>query len=181
MKIVSNGIKLLLESLADIEFKLLDASSISSHPFRALYLRYMHIDHAQNYRFGQNIYIKNKGNLSLGTRCCIGSFSRIWNYAPIHIGDDFMAAGNLSINSATHDPMTLEPKGEAIAIGSHVWCGMNVTILAGVTIGNNVVLGAGSVVTKDIPDNCIAVGTPAKPIKSLDRDRVTLWTPFKTH
>lgn len=48
--------------------------------------------------------------------------------------------------------------------------GANVTILPGVTIGNNVVIGAGAVVTKDIPDNSLAVGVPARVIKEIEND-----------
>jgi acetyltransferase-like isoleucine patch superfamily enzyme len=48
-----------------------------------------------------------------------------------------------------------------------VWIGSNSTILSGVTIGDNAVIGAGSVVTKDIPENMIAVGTPAKAVRSI--------------
>jgi maltose O-acetyltransferase len=51
-----------------------------------------------------------------------------------------------------------------------VWIGANVTILPGVTIGNNVVIGAGAVVTKDIPDNSLAVGVPARVIKEIEND-----------
>ncbi len=48
---------------------------------------------------------------------------------------------------------------------NNVWIGGSVTILSGVTVGNNVVIGAGAVVTKDIPDNCVAAGVPAKVIR----------------
>ncbi len=53
-------------------------------------------------------------------------------------------------------------------IGDNVTLGVNVTIVGGVTIGNNVTIGAGSVVVKDIPDNCVAVGSPCKPIKFIE-------------
>ncbi len=55
-----------------------------------------------------------------------------------------------------------------VTIGDNVSFGINVTILKGVKIGNNVFIGAGSIVTKDIPSNCIAVGAPCKPIMTLD-------------
>ena len=64
--------------------------------------------------------------------------------------------------------MTFLEWAEPITIGNDVWLGGNVTILPGVTIGDNVVIGAGSVVTKDIPSNCVAVGNPCKPIKKLN-------------
>lgn len=54
-----------------------------------------------------------------------------------------------------------------IKIGNNVWIGGNVCVLPGVTIGDNVVIGAGSVVTKDIPANCLVAGNPGKIIKKL--------------
>ena len=93
-----------------------------------------------------------------------------------------MSAGGLTLNSATHDPVTLEPMGKPISIGNRVWCGVNVTILAGVTIGDDVVIGAGAVVTEDIPANSIAVGVPAKRVRTLDRplDKpLWNWTDYK--
>ena len=57
-----------------------------------------------------------------------------------------------------------------IRIGDDVWLGANVTVLPGVTIGNNVVVGAGAVVNKDIPDNSLAVGVPAQVIKKIEND-----------
>ena len=55
-----------------------------------------------------------------------------------------------------------------IKVGNNVLIGYRAIIMPGVTIGDNVVIGAGSVVTREIPSNCVAVGTPAKPIKTLD-------------
>lgn len=55
-----------------------------------------------------------------------------------------------------------------VTIGDNVFIGMNTTILKGVTIGNNTIIGAGSVVTHDIPDNCVAVGSPAKKVMTLE-------------
>jgi acetyltransferase-like isoleucine patch superfamily enzyme len=55
-----------------------------------------------------------------------------------------------------------------VHIKKNVWMGVNVTILAGVTVGENAIIGAGAVVTKDIPDNAVVVGNPARVIKYLD-------------
>lgn len=60
------------------------------------------------------------------------------------------------------------PSHAKVTIGNNVWLGENVTILKGVTIGNNVIIGLGSIVTKSIPDNCVAVGCPAKVIGTID-------------
>ena len=54
-----------------------------------------------------------------------------------------------------------------IKVGNNVWFGGNVTVLSGVKIGDNAVIGAGSVVTKDIPKNCVAAGNPCKVIKKI--------------
>lgn len=59
---------------------------------------------------------------------------------------------------------------DSIHIGDDVWIGGNVTILPGVNIGNNVVIGAGAVVTKDIPDNSLAIGVPAKVVREIEND-----------
>ena len=60
---------------------------------------------------------------------------------------------------------------QPVRIGNDVWIGGNVTILPGVTIGNNVVVAAGAVVTKDIPDNTLVGGVPAKKIRDLEDDK----------
>lgn len=60
------------------------------------------------------------------------------------------------------------PAHDKVTLGSNIWLGRDVTILKGVSIGNNVLIGFGAVVTKDIPDNSVAVGSPAKVIMTLD-------------
>ena len=57
-----------------------------------------------------------------------------------------------------------------ITVGDNVWFGMNVCVLPGVKIGNNSIIGAGSVVTKDIPDNVIAVGNPCRVLRSITEE-----------
>lgn len=89
----------------------------------------------------------------------------------ITIGNDCMFSGKVEMwNSDTHLITDMERNGinpsKPINIGNHVWLGKNVKILKGVTIGNNSVVGMGSIVTKDIPENSIAAGNPAKIIKN---------------
>ena len=60
--------------------------------------------------------------------------------------------------------------GREVTVGDNVWIGGSVTIVPGVHIGNNVVIGAGSVATKDIPDNVVAAGNPARVIKQITED-----------
>jgi maltose O-acetyltransferase len=61
-------------------------------------------------------------------------------------------------------------KAAPVRIGNDVWIGGNVTILPGVTIGNNVVVAAGAVVTKDVPDNSLVGGVPARLIREIEND-----------
>lgn len=116
------------------------------------------------------------GNLQLGRYVTIGADSRIVSWAPITIGDDFMASDSLTLNSGSHDPVTLLPHTAPIEIGHRVWCGAGVTICSGVTIGDDVVIGARSLVTKSLPSNCIAYGSPARPVRPLERSGAGVWS-----
>jgi maltose O-acetyltransferase len=140
---------------------------------------------ALNVRFGSPIctrpglFILKHGNLILGHRVAFGHNTRIFNYAPIHIGDDFISATDLIINSGTHDPETLMPSTKKVNIGNRVWCGIRVTILAGVNVGDDVVIGADSLVKYDIPPNSIVAGIPARVIRPLNRKlSPPLWSAF---
>ena len=96
----------------------------------------------------------------------------ILDTASVTIGDYVFIGPNVNIYAATH-PLDVErrnqnlEKGVPVKIGNNVWIGGNVTILPGVEIGDNTVIGAGSVVTKDIPSNVLAAGNPCKVIKEL--------------
>ena len=92
--------------------------------------------------------------------------------APITIGDNVLLAPNVQLYAAHHplDPaerLTLRELASPITIGNNVWIGGNAIVLPGVTIGDNSIIGAGSVVTKDIPANVVAVGNPCRVIREL--------------
>lgn len=89
------------------------------------------------------------------------------------IEDGVMIALNCTILTNNHDMyeraiITCKP----VHIKRNVWIGANVTILPGVTVGENAVVGAGSVVTKDVPDNAVVAGNPARLIRYLDAERL---------
>ena len=115
-------------------------------------------------------------NLRRGRYVTVGANSRIVSWAPVEIGDDFMASDLLNINTGTHDPVTLQPSLAPVRIGARVWCGTGVTICAGVEIGDDVVVGAGSVVTRSLPSGCIAYGTPARPARALEPPGTGVWS-----
>lgn len=95
--------------------------------------------------------------------------------ARIKIGDNCQLAPNVAIFTAGHPihPVTRNSGyeyGKEVTIGNNVWLGGNTVVCPGVHIGDNVVIGAGSVVTKDIPDWCIAAGNPCKVIRKITDD-----------
>lgn len=109
-------------------------------------------------------------NIYLGEDCFINFNCTILDEAKVTIGNNAFLGPNVSIFTACH-PLNPEKRNqfvewaEPVTIGNSVWIGGNVTILPGVTIGDNVVIGAGSVVTKSFPSNVVIGGNPAKIIK----------------
>ena len=90
----------------------------------------------------------------------------------ITIEDDVQIAGNVSLLTNNHDPydrMILPCK--PILIKKGAWIGANVVVLRGISIGKHAIVGAGSVVTKDVPDYAVVAGNPAKGIKMLDPEK----------
>lgn len=116
--------------------------------------------------------------ISVGNNCYIGYNFSVLAKDKITIEKDVLIASNVIITSENHgiDPeaeipyMEQELTGGEVCIGAGSWIGEKVCILPGVTIGKKCVIGAGSIVTKDVPDYCIAVGNPAKVIKKYDFD-----------
>lgn len=117
----------------------------------------------------------NGKNIHVGDNFLANYNVTILDIAPVTIGDYVMIGPNTSIITVGHP---LSPLGrrrhlgqaKSVTIGRDVWIGANCTILPGVTVGNNVVIAAGAVVTKDVPDNCVVGGVPAKVIKQLEND-----------
>ncbi len=96
----------------------------------------------------------------------------IIDVAKVKIGDNCMLAPNVAIYTAGHPvhPQTrisAYEYGKAIMIGDNVWIGGNTVVCPGVKIGSNTAIGAGSVVTRDIPDWCVAAGNPCRVIRTI--------------
>ena len=113
-------------------------------------------DYGKNIAVGKGVFI-NEG-------CCFQ------DQGGIEIGDNALIGQQVVIATLNHD---LAPDKRAnmfpapVKIGNRVWIGAHVTILAGVTIGDNAVVAAGAVVTKDVPANVVVGGVPAKIIKTI--------------
>ena len=115
-------------------------------------------DYGYNIEIGNNFYINHN---------CV-----ILDCAKVTFGDNVFIGPNCGFYTATH-PINAEERNSGIesakpiSIGNNVWIGGNVTVLPGVEIGDNTVIGAGSVVTKNIPKNVVAVGNPCRIIKQI--------------
>ncbi len=117
-------------------------------------------------------------NIEIGENFFANYNFTVLDVGKVRIGENVQIAPNVSIYTAGH-PIHPESRnsgyeyGIDISIGDNCWIGGNTCIMPGVTIGKNVVIGAGSVVTKDIPDDVIAVGNPCKVVRKIteaDRD-----------
>jgi maltose O-acetyltransferase len=110
---------------------------------------------------------------SIGARTFINFGVVLLDVAAIAIGDDVQMGPYVQLLTATH-PLDPEPRrakwefAAPITIEDNVWLGGGVIVCGGVTIGRNAVVGAGSVVTRDIPQDVLAVGAPARVIRRLD-------------
>jgi acetyltransferase-like isoleucine patch superfamily enzyme len=116
-------------------------------------------------RFGEHI--------TIGSNTHVNHMCDIWasHEGNIRIGNDVLFGPKVHINSANHNfkkgQLIREQYGEHadVEIGNDVWLGAHVVVLPGVKIGEGSVVGAGSIITKDIPPYSVAVGSPAKVIK----------------
>lgn len=118
------------------------------------------------------LYLDYGSNISFGARCFANFGLVALDVAAIIIGDDVQIGPHVQLITPTH-PLEAEPrrqKWEAarpITIGDNVWLGGGVIVCPGVSIGANTVVGAGAVVTRDLPADVVAVGNPARVVKSL--------------
>jgi len=117
--------------------------------------------------YGENIFLGNNVYMNYGVI--------MLDCAKIEIGDDCLIAPNVQFYAAAHpiDPV-IRKKGlefaKPITLGKNVWIGGSVIILPGVTIGDNTTIGAGSVVTKNIPENVVAAGNPCRILRRFEVD-----------
>lgn len=114
---------------------------------------------------------KGKGYIKIGNYCLVCPGVRIGAACGVDIGHNCMIASNAYItDSDWHDIYNRVSTGTSmpVKIKENVWIGDSAIICKGVTIGKNSIIGAGAVITKDVPSNVVAAGNPAKVVKQLD-------------
>lgn len=127
---------------------------------------------------GKDIWVESPFHMSYGSNVHIGDYFYanfnlvIVDDTDVYIGKNVMIAPNVTITSTGHPVDPEYRRGGTqfsipVRIGDDVWIGSNVVILPGVTIGRNTVIGAGSVVTRDIPENVVAFGNPCRVIREI--------------
>lgn len=146
--------KITAESKSIIYFRSRDAKKVGEGCYYMdliVWLNSEFIELGDNVGFNYGCYVNGFGGLKIDDRSLIGPYSMIH-----------------TANHETDVTKTIQEQGwvkEPVTIGKDCWIGMGVSILPGVTIGDKVIVGAGSVVPKDIPSYSIAVGNPCKVIK----------------
>ena len=121
----------------------------------------------------QPFYCDYGKQIRVGKRFFANFHFTVLDEAQVTFGDDCFVGPNVSIYTACHSTNPVERNtrqewAKPVTVGNNVWIGGSVTILPGVTIGDNCTIGAGSVVTHDIPANSIVGGNPAKLIRMIE-------------
>lgn len=146
------------------------AYSLGSKRIRRFLTRRIFRKAGKAFNVEHGVFFASGRDIEIGSNSGIGINSRV--SGPLTIGNDVMIGPEVMIFTQNHEtsnldiPMRLQtaPK-KAVIIGNDVWIAARVIILPGVTIGNGVIIGAGAVVTKDIPDFAVVGGVPAKILK----------------
>ncbi len=147
------------------------------------YYNYSHVTPKRRITLGAGsslsptVSLRNGERITIGEHCHIGEGSALWagdDHGRIDIGNNVSLAPDVFITASDYQfkkgvPFRQQPKRDRdVTIGHDVWLGNKVVVTAGVSIGDGCIIGAGAVVTKDIPSNSIAGGVPAKVIRSRE-------------
>ena len=113
--------------------------------------------------------ILNPALVSIREGCSIAEFVHIWGDGRVKIGEKVLVASHEFITSTAHDPeaktFALTSVRKPVVIADNVWIGSGAVILPGVRLGTGCIVGAGAVVTVDVPANWIVVGVPARRVR----------------
>lgn len=124
------------------------------------------------FRLVPPFYTDHGANITVGSRVFINQGCTIYDLADVTIGDDVLIGPHVSLITSKH-PVAPSLRrsllvGRPIHIGDHVWLAAGATVIGGVTVGENSVVAAGSVVTHDVPPNVLVAGNPARIVRSIE-------------
>lgn len=173
MQRVIQQLRSILHHLTNVVVNDLLGNDIASCAVRKTFLKLMgnNLGAGTNVKGGCYFY---GGGLITGKDCFINRGCYFDFSAPITFDDNVVVGHGVTFITAVHNVCTKKRRagrdvtGQAIQIGSGTWIGANATILPLVTIGQGVIIAAGAVVTKNVPDNVMVAGVPAKEIKTLE-------------
>lgn len=128
--------------------------------------------HGENCSISMPVVIRGPEKIRFGHRVTVSPYVHFWGQGGIEIGDDTMIASHVAITSLSHDQNSKSNYNKTITqspivVGKNVWIGSHSIILPGVSIGNNSIIAAGAVVTKDVPADSVFAGIPARLIRKL--------------
>ena len=129
--------------------------------------------YGSNFQLSGDAFLVSPGCVTFGDDCCVNEFVHVLGGGGLHCGNGVWIANHASIITSTH-PSDVEFIGAhpqinlPVHVEDNVWIGSHAVILPGVTLGRSCIIGAASVVTKDIPPYTIAVGVPARVIRNKD-------------
>ncbi|MEN8263536.1 MAG: acyltransferase [Nitrospirota bacterium] len=128
----------------------------------------------ENTNIYPHVVIHSPTNVTIGNNVAIAEFVHIWGNGSVSIGDHSIIATHSIITSVTHNTSAYiygqEKIKAPVIIGERVWIGSGAIILPGVTIEDGAIVGAGSIVTKNVKANTIVVGNPARFLRSVQKD-----------
>ena len=191
MKHLPNKSRYLLQTIVRNPSELVRLARVAWSSFK---FRYLHRCVGVNTVVGEGTVMVNTANICIGDGCLIqdrvyiragmdgqivigdgaalNSFVQMYGHGGISIGADSQLGPNTVVTTTGHDYLAsnLERNYAAIKIGKRVWIRASCTILPGISIGDQAVIGAGAVVSKDIPARCLALGVPARVVRFFDED-----------
>lgn len=147
--------------------------NLNNHEARSQIIRELFGKCCEKFRIEGRLYVDYGCNIEVGENFYANDNLVILDAAKVKIGNNVFLGPNVGIYTSGH-PIDVERRNKCyeyalpITIGDNVWIGGGVHIVPGVTIGNNSVIGTGSVVTKDIPPNVIAVGNPCRVLREVN-------------
>lgn len=157
---------------AKLKLHAINALCPSNQPARSALFRGLFGSIGDNFVIEWSFYCDYGFNIHIGNNFYANANLVILDPAPVTIGDNVLIAPNVGIYTATH-PLDKQQRRQGleyalpINIGNNVWIGGGVSILPGVAIGDDAVIGSGSVVTRSVPSGVVALGNPCRVLRNL--------------